>query len=375
MDKSSDNNICSRIARIRMEFAGPRGKSSFASGLGLSASTYAYYESSRVPPAEILVKIADQAGVDLRWLLTGDEPGPGDVDQVPPSHPAVRRAAELLRCHANAAKPLAAFLDILSATMKFPAKPGEVGGLAQSGEPSQPIELASAELTQPVELTSAELTQPGEVGESVSLQAPAGDAPGQDAPAGDDPAGASWIPVLGRSAAGVPCFWSNQAEAAGVTTLGELVGKHLGDLACLAERTDAMQSSPESSRPGSAQPVQLIRLPEPLGELDTTEYVSASAIKEQYRDAFAVWIDGESMSPEIRHGDLVLLSPSAPARAGRSAVVQLREAIGVTCKLYHPAGEVVHLVPINEQFPPTAARAQDVQWSLQVLARIRLGGR
>jgi phage repressor protein C with HTH and peptisase S24 domain len=338
MSKTTTNEICSRIAGIRMEFVGPRGKSSFAKQLGISPSTYDSYESSRTPPADVLVKIADLAGVDLRWLLTGDEPGPENTSQVPTSHPAVRRAAELLSHHGEAARPLAAFLDILAATMRFPQKPGE------PAKPAGVVSTASPE-------TPVPRTGPCQ------------------------PAGSDLIPVLGRSAAGIPCFWASQTDAAGMTTLGELVERHLENLPSQAMRLPAVQSSPEDSCPDPTQPVQLIRLPEPVGESGPTEYIQASAVKEQYPDAFAVWIDGDSMSPEIRHGDLVLLSPSAQAQAGRSAVIQLAGAIGVTCKLYHPAGDMVHLVPINEQFPPTTARAEQVQWSLRVLARIRMGGR
>lgn len=349
---------------IRMEFAGPRGKASFSKQLGLSPSTYDYYESSRVPPAEILVKIADLAGVDLRWLLTGEESA-GDLPAVSARHPAIKRVAELLSQHPEASKPLTAFLDILAATMKFPAKPAELGD-------SSAVDVKNLEPVAPQvspEVVSKTTGKPAED------SAPA--APPPDPSAVADKPDEDWIPVLGRSAAGVPHFWTSSSQAEKVTTLGDLMDRHVAAIAGQAVHTPATQSSDDDAGQGQriSQPVQLIRLPEPITQAGPTEYVSAGAIKNKYRDAFAVWIDGDSMSPEIRHGDLVLLSPSAPAQAGRAAVVQLEGAIGVTCKLYHPSGKKVHLVPINEQFPPTTAEANQIQWSLHVLARIRLSGR
>jgi SOS-response transcriptional repressor LexA len=79
------------------------------------------------------------------------------------------------------------------------------------------------------------------------------------------------------------------------------------------------------------------------------------------------------MEPEYRHGDLVVLSPSQPAVDGRAAVVQLAGQIGVTCKLFRRAGDRVHLVAINERYPPTAHAADELLWALRVLGRVRSG--
>jgi len=305
--------ICDRIAKIRLEVAGPRGKSSFAKKLGLSPSTYAYYETSRVPPADVLVRIADVAGVDLRWLLTGEAGG----ESVPADHPIVRRVARLLGERPNAAAPLAAFLDLLAESFRFPAKPA-----AATGET-------------PAEATVA------------------------------DPE-ATWIPVLGRSAAGVPHFWSSAADAVGVTLLDELVTRHAQ---CSADRVSAASAADEEGRESDIVQVLTLRTPNEDG---VVEFLAAETIKRRYADAFALRIDGDSMAPDIRHGDLVILSPSVPADDGRAAVVQLDYQIGVTCKLYRLAGNLVHLIPLNEQFGPLALAADHVVWALRVLARVRV---
>src|ERR1035437_10357985 len=118
MAEYSQNGICARIAELRLKLDGPRGKSLFASKLGISASTYNHYESNRVPSADVLVRIANLANVDLRWLLTGERGSTACLAD----HPDVLRAAELLSNRPDAAGPLTAFVELLAASMEFPAK-------------------------------------------------------------------------------------------------------------------------------------------------------------------------------------------------------------------------------------------------------------
>ncbi len=314
MRKSEKVQICQRIAQVRLEVAGPRGKASFAKQLGISASTYDYYESARVPPADILVKIADIGGVDLRWLLTG-RAGENSASVVGGTHPALQRVAKLLADSPNAAEPLLAFLDILSASMKFPAKgvPTSTGGEA----------------------------------------------------AGISTDRSTWIPVLGRTAAGVPQFWRNQDDARTVTQLSELIARN-------AERSSSvLRAVADSEAGGEDETVGLVTLNVP-DESDVSEFIAAAGIKSRFPDAFAVRVDGESMMPDIRHGDLVVLSPSAPAVDGRLAVVQLAGQIGVTCKVFRRSGETIHLIPVNEQYPPQSFPSDELVWALRVLGRVRI---
>lgn len=337
-DESLESGICGRIAEIRRELHGDRGKAAFAQQLGVSPSTYNYYEAGRVPPAALLVKIADVAGADLRWLLTGElSPVPVAAD-----HPAVRRIAALLADHPEAAGPLAAFVDLLAASLSWPAKPAAKAAAAP--------------------------------GVAVPVAVPAIAAAGADRAAsaplppvstGDPQQG--WIPILGRSAAGVPRFWSDAEEGAGTTLLSDLVGRY----ARRARRrvTPAVAGRTDD---GGEAPAQIVTLAEPDGQ-NVAEFVVADTIKRRYPDAFAIRIDGDSMSPEIRHGDVIVCSPAQPAADGRPAVVQLRGQIGVTCKLYRRDGDNVHLVPVNEHYAPQAFPAEQVVWALRVLARISSG--
>ena len=349
MSKSSENQeICKRIGEIRRKLHGKRGKASFAKQLGISASTYNYYEIARVPRADLLVRIADAGGVGLRWLLTGQAARPA----VPPDHPAIARIADLLADRPDAAAPLVAFVDLLAESLKWPAK--GVGG------DSRPAE-APAEAPAPATGSA----RGGEVPRPADTEARPAPPPVEGAGTTADVSRESWIPILGRSAAGVPQFWSDADDAEGVTTLGDLIAR-------------VARSAPRDVRPAVAADAdgrgegiaQLITLREP-DDANVAEFVVAGRLKADHPDAFAVRIDGDSMAPEILHGDVVVCSPSSPAADGRAAVVQLDGQIGVTCKLFRRAGETVHLACINERYPPQSLPATGLVWALRVLARIR----
>jgi transcriptional regulator with XRE-family HTH domain len=64
--------ICERLKQVRVQVCGPRGQSHFAALLGLSPSTYNYYEKGRVPPVDVLDRTARLTGVPLLWLIRGE---------------------------------------------------------------------------------------------------------------------------------------------------------------------------------------------------------------------------------------------------------------------------------------------------------------
>ncbi|MEW6356892.1 MAG: helix-turn-helix domain-containing protein [Planctomycetota bacterium] len=74
-DASAFNNaVCERTKALRIELCGPRGRSELASMLGVTASTYHYYEKGRVLPADLLVKLCDLTNANVEWLLLGVGP-------------------------------------------------------------------------------------------------------------------------------------------------------------------------------------------------------------------------------------------------------------------------------------------------------------
>ena len=68
----NEKDVIGRIATLRKDYAGERGKKKFAAQLGISPSTYSYYEKDRVPPIAILLKICQLCNVNINWLLTGN---------------------------------------------------------------------------------------------------------------------------------------------------------------------------------------------------------------------------------------------------------------------------------------------------------------
>jgi transcriptional regulator with XRE-family HTH domain len=365
-EKEPASEVCRRIAELRLKTAGPRGKSQFAKRLGISPSTYDYYEGSRTPSAAMLVRIAEVTGADLHWLLTGK---PGAAALRAEDHPVLCRAARFLADCPDAAGPLGAFVDLLIEARKFPAKTQERGMGVSPMSPTgvSPVESAG---------TPDHRGQVGRAAYGQVLGAPRGG----PRPDGDAPAAAgreAWIPILGRTAAGVARFWGKGEDLSGLTTLADLVARWAGQRPqvvrpAVATDTGTDTQAGAGAQTGDSRPagVQLVTLSAPDAR-DAVEFVAAEAIKRRHPDAFALRVDGDSMAPQIRPGDVVVLSPSVPAVEGRAAVAQLSGQIGVTCKLYRESGGHVHLVPANARYEIAAVPAGHVEWALRVLARVR----
>lgn len=363
MDKKiNSEGICGRVRQLRIEHAGLRGKASFARQLDLSPSTYDYYENDRVPPAEVIARIADLTGADLQWLLTGVEGGASS----PSSHPAVTRAARLMESQPGCAEALSAFVHLLEQMHEtFPSSSAQADSTTgkATSEPTSPDRPVPGPGTACIEMCPSRSKAEDLIAAVASVPPVAGLHTAAHA-ALEERQG--WIPILGRSAAGVPHFWRDtDFEPTGAT--------HLADLVATMKPRDARHVSralAEGDLGADSEHVQLVLLdsPEPPG---TAEFVIAEHIARRYRVLFGVRIDGESMEPEISHGDVVIVSPELPAVDGQSAVVQLSDQIGVTCKLYRRDDGDVHLIPINETFSPTVVSADEVVWALKVIARVR----
>ena len=365
--------ICRRVEQIRRELHGDRGKVRFAKQLGISPSTYNYYEIGRVPPAGILVKISDVGGVDLRWLLTGEQASAAKAS-IPADHPAIARIVKLLADHPDAAGPLTAFVNILAESLSWPVKTGsgQVGGVkkASAGKvgssPDGDNRAKSAGSGRDMVIPVGGNYRNIDDSLSTSAENPHV-GPAEPVSGSVERSKRDWIPILGRSAAGVPQFWSDADQAGGVTVLCDLVARYAG------RRSGRVVPAVAGGEPGHAgQPAQIITMTDPSDD-SIAEFVSAGVVKGRYPDAFAVRIDGDSMSPAIRHGDVVICSASATAADGSAAVVQLSGQIGVTCKVFRRAGDTVHLIPINEQYAPQSFPGGDVVWARRVLACVRPG--
>jgi len=317
MDNFDEKAIIRRICHVRKQYAGGRGKSKFARALGISPSTYSYYEDDRVPPVEILVKICEVTGADLAWLLTGRT-----ADEVA-AHGAngglLQKVNELLSVRPELAEPILAFVELLQKKTGVEEK----------------------------------LVSPAMPGSS--------DRPG-------------WIPVLGRTAAGMIHFWDQTSlpeSKHAATELDDLVKKHLGKrivgsvdaIISVDLRAQALMDGLKEQRANFIQvaghePEQIV------------EFVECPDVHALFPDCFALHIDGESMSPRINDGDIVIVSPSVPAAEGQIGVARVANQIGVTCKLIRSAESKVHLIPINEKYDTKVVAKKDLLWALAVLCHV-----
>ena len=105
---------------------------------------------------------------------------------------------------------------------------------------------------------------------------------------------------------------------------------------------------------------------------EIVEFVECQEISDLFADSFALRVDGDSMSPRINDGDIVILSPSVPAAQGQIAVARVANQIGVTCKLIRSTDRAVHLIPINERYETKVVAKKDLLWALAVLCHISI---
>jgi len=319
MQNFYEKAIIDRVRLLREQYAGNRGKSKFARALGISASTYSYYENDRVPPIEILLKICQVTEADLEWLLTGESSEKKSASG--PNSALLQKLDELLTNNPELSEPVLAFVELLC----------EKKGVEK--------EFRS------------------------KVVRPRPDRPG-------------WIPVLGRTAAGMVHFWEQTSlpePRQAVTELDELVKKHIGkaiirstdgtlsvDLKAQALVDGVKQAEANLIQVGGQEQGQIV------------EFVQCEEIFELFPDSFALQIDGDSMSPRINDGDIVILSPSVPAAQGHIAIARVANQIGVTCKLIRSTDKAVHLIPINERYETKVVAKKDLLWALAVLCHINI---
>jgi len=334
MKNFNEKAIVGRVRFLREQYAGSRGRSKLARALGISASTYSYYENNRVPPIEVLLKICEVTGADLEWLLTGKKPSETAMSEpkrfVFGSNVAVlRKLDSLLGESPDLAEPISAFVELLC----------EKKGIER--------EFRS---------------------EFFPANIPAGET------AKAKPERPGWIPVLGRTAAGMVHFWDQTVlpePKQAITELDELVKKHIGKV--IVSSVDGMVSIDLQARAlvdGLKRPeANLIQVGGQWQE-QIVEFVQCEQIHKLFPDSFALQIDGDSMSPRINDGDIVVLSPSVPAAQGQIGIARIANQIGVTCKLIRTTESGVHLIPINEKYETKVVAKEDLLWALAVLCHI-----
>ena len=317
MQISDENAIIERIKELRNRYSGSRGKSKFARALGISASTYNYYENNRVPPPQILLRICEVTGSEIEWLLTGERSEKKPVSG--PNDKLLQKLDYLFTEHPELNEAVLAFIELL-------------------------CEKKEIERQIHSKVSPPDTRRPG------------------------------WIPVLGRTAAGIIHFWNQEIlpdSKQAITELDELVKKHLGkEIVSSADGTMSVDLQGGALLRGLKEnQVNLIQVcGQQPGEV--VEFVQCEQVHKLFPDSFALRIDGDSMSPKINDGDIVILSPSVPAAQGQPAVAHIVGQIGVTCKLIRTAENDVHLIPINERYETKIVANKELLWALAVLCHV-----
>ena len=316
--------LSGRLTQLRAAVFGPRGRAAFARALGVSPSTYNYYEKGRQPPSDLLARAAEVTGADLTWLMTGHgeafvDPGDrgGDTRLSHPARQALDRFAQ-----ATAGTPQPAARIALEALL------GEIEEAAPS----------PASLWRPRAFTPTETA----------------------------------IPILGRTAAGLPAEWD--AWFTGESDADVLESLLARVETCPAKRRRAAVAPPDPQVEAAAPTdltAELIQLSAPTPD-GIAEFLRAAGLGPLEPGTFALRVDGQSMAPRIRDGDIVVSRRGEPPRAGHTAIVKVRDRIGVTVKLWRPEGDSVHLVPINEACDPGILPRDAVLWACRVLWLVRL---
>jgi repressor LexA len=162
------------------------------------------------------------------------------------------------------------------------------------------------------------------------------------------------------------------ARATGVQPTWLLTGE--GEMYPLPSRPDNVYSLPMTVRKKN----RLVELPlisaVPAGKVATMfhpDHVDDYVTVDDVRDpgAFALRVKGNSMSPRIEDGDVVIVSPQAEARNGDICVVRVEGED--TLKKVKFEGTYVHLIPLNPDYEPVTVRRKDVNFVWKVVKLIK----
>jgi SOS-response transcriptional repressor LexA len=184
--------------------------------------------------------------------------------------------------------------------------------------------------------------------------------------------GPNSVPIIGRTAAGILVAWEEFFEGQdNPQMLDRLLGHVEGTTAHRREvEIAAADPQHDAAQPGDATAwLTQLAAPTPEGIL---EYIDVPSLGPVAPGTFALRVDGNSMTPRLRDGDIIISHRQAEPQPGQTALVKIRGHIGVTVKLWRPEGDHVHLIPVNEASRLTIWPKRDIMWACRVLYAVRL---
>ena len=162
------------------------------------------------------------------------------------------------------------------------------------------------------------------------------------------------------------------AKATSVQPTWLLTGE--GEMYAGTGRPENVYSLPLSSK----RRTQLVELPlisaVPAGKVATMfhpDYADHFVTVDDVKDAgaFALKVKGNSMSPRIEDGDIVIVSPQQEAHNGDICVVRVNDED--TLKKVKFEGSYIHLIPLNPDFEPMTVKKKDVNFVWKVVKLIK----
>jgi repressor LexA len=96
-------------------------------------------------------------------------------------------------------------------------------------------------------------------------------------------------------------------------------------------------------------------------------FVTVDNIKD--KSAFALVVKGNSMSPKIEDGDIVVISPQQEARSGDICVIRVNDED--VLKKIKIDEHYVHLIPLNTDFEPLTVRKRDISFIGKVVKVVK----
>jgi SOS-response transcriptional repressor LexA len=127
---------------------------------------------------------------------------------------------------------------------------------------------------------------------------------------------------------------------------------------------------PETGRTTRRASAVIVQLSKPAAD-GIVELLEMTGLGPLGADAFALHVDGDSMAPRIRDGDMLVCRRSVAPQPGQIAVVRVRGYVGQAVKIWRPEGDDICLISINESYPPRRVARTDILWACRVLYVVR----
>ncbi len=82
---------------------------------------------------------------------------------------------------------------------------------------------------------------------------------------------------------------------------------------------------------------------------------------------YALEVQGESMKPLYRDGDILIVEPGAQVRRGDRVVVKTREGEVMAKILARQSAKTIELQSLNPEHPPRSLEMSDVEWVARII--------